>query len=144
MRNRGSQKKSGDFWMATNFNENFVQWNSPENSYYLRALGVTCFFNIVAPEGGHKIFDHQIGGSQKYCLGTFGNSWLPIPKKMVAPLHVYYIEYWSVTSSKFLFVFAFQHFHDHISVEHDEKPSHTKFDMNWLMVARDMVVWLPN
>ena len=29
----------------------------------LPALGVTCFFNIVAPEGGHKIFDHQIGGS---------------------------------------------------------------------------------
>ena len=24
---------------------------------------VTCFFNIVAPEGGHKIFDHQIGRS---------------------------------------------------------------------------------
>ena len=27
-----------------------------------RTLGVTCFFNIVAPDGGHKIFDHQIGG----------------------------------------------------------------------------------
>ena len=38
---------------------------------------------------------------------------------------------------KFSF-FAFQHFHDNISVEHDEKPSHTKFDMNWFMVARDM------
>ena len=24
------------------------------------------------------------------------------------------------------FVFAFQHFHEHISVEHDEKPSHTE------------------
>ena len=24
-------------------------------------MGVTCFFNIVAPEGGHKMFDHQIG-----------------------------------------------------------------------------------
>ena len=35
------------------------------------------------------------------------------------------------------FSFAFQHFHDSISVEHDEKPSHTKFDMNWFMVARD-------
>ena len=33
---------------------------------------------------------------------------------------------------------AFQQFHDHISVEHDEKHSHTKFDMNCFMVARDM------
>ena len=31
--------------------------------------------------GGHKIFDHQIGGSQKYC--QIHDS--PIPKKMVAP-----------------------------------------------------------
>ena len=32
----------------------------------LRTLGVTCFFNIVAPDGGgHKIFDHQIGGGHK-------------------------------------------------------------------------------
>ena len=35
-------------------------------------------------------------------------------------------------------LFAFQHFHDHISVEHDEKPPHTKFDMNRFMVAQDM------
>ena len=34
--------------------------------------------------------------------------------------------------------FSFQHFHDNISEEHDEKPSHTKFDMNWFMGARDM------
>ena len=27
---------------------------------------------------------------------------------------------------KLSFFFAFQHFHDNISVEHDEKPSHTK------------------
>ena len=31
-------------------------------------------------------------------------------------------------------LFEFQHFHDHTSVEHDEKLSHTKFDMNWFMV----------
>ena len=37
-----------------------------------------------------------------------------------------------------IFFFAFQHFHDHISVEHDEKPSHTIFDMNWFTAARDM------
>ena len=43
-----------------------------------------------------------------------------------------------------IFFFAFQHFHDNISVlEHDEKPSHTKFDMNWFMVARDMAAWIP-
>ena len=38
-------------------------------------IGGYSFFNIVAPEGGHKFFDSQIGaGSQKYCRGTFGNS----------------------------------------------------------------------
>ena len=50
------------------------------------------------------------------------------------------IEYQSVTSSK-IFFFVFQHFHDfflQISVEHDEKPPHTKFDMNRFMVAQDM------
>ena len=43
-----------------------------------------------------------------------------------------------------IFVFAFQHFHDHISVKHDEKPSHTKFYMNQFMGARDMTAWIPN
>ena len=43
-----------------------------------------------------------------------------------------------------IFFFAFQHFHYHISVEHDEKPSHTKFDTNWFMVARDMAAGIPN
>ena len=38
----------------------------------------------------------------------------------------------------FFFFHFTQHFHNHISVGHDEKPSHTKFDMNWFMVARDM------
>ena len=52
------------------------------------------------------------------------------------------LEYWSVTS--FIFFFAFQHFHDNILVEHDEKPSHTKFDMNWFTVALDMAAWIPN
>ena len=40
------------------------------------------------------------------------------------------IEYWSVTSS--IFIFAVQLFHDQISVQHDEKPLHTKFYMNRL------------
>ena len=81
MRNRGVTKKSRDYWVATNFNKNFVQWKSPPKCIFsvLRVLGVTCFFNIVAPdEGGHKIFDHQIEGSQKYCQGIFGNSWPPL------------------------------------------------------------------
>ena len=38
--------------------------------------------------GGHKIFDHQIGGSQKYCRGTFGNLWPPHSKENGAPLIV--------------------------------------------------------
>ena len=49
----------------------------------LRAFGVTYFFNIVTSGGGggHNIFDHQIGGSQKYCRGTFGNLWPPYSKE---------------------------------------------------------------
>ena len=38
-----------------------------------------------------------------------------------------------------IFFFTFQHFHDHISVDCDEKPSHTIFDINWFMVAGDTV-----
>ena len=44
---------------------------------------------------------------------------------------------------KFLFS-AFQLFHDHIAVEHDEKPLHTKFYMNRFMEAWDMTTWIPN
>ena len=36
---------------------------------------------------------------------------------------------------KFSFLHFSIHFHDFISVGNDEKTSHTKFDMNWLMVA---------
>ena len=52
----------------------------------LHALGVTCFFNIVAPEGGHKIFDHQIGpmGGHKNIAEVLSEIHdPPIPKKMV-------------------------------------------------------------
>ena len=50
----GSQKNQEIIGVATNFNENCVQWNSPPNALFsaLRAVGVTCFFNIVAPDGG--------------------------------------------------------------------------------------------
>ena len=53
-------------------------------------MGVTCIFNIVARRGGHKIFDHQIGGSQKYCRGTFGNSWPPLFQRKWWPPYVVY------------------------------------------------------
>ena len=51
----------------------------------LHALGVTCFFNIVAPEGGHKILDHQIGGVtkllpryfRKFMTPLFQRKWWP-------------------------------------------------------------------
>ena len=49
------------------------------------ALGVTCFFNIVAPEGGHKIFDHQIGGHKNIAEVLSEIHDPPILKKMVAP-----------------------------------------------------------
>ena len=54
MKKLGGHKKNRDFWIATHFNENFVQWNSPPKCIFsaLRALSVTCFFNIVAPKGG--------------------------------------------------------------------------------------------
>ena len=48
-------------------------------------IGGYMFLQHCSSGGGHKIFDHPIRGSQKYCRGTFGNSWPPIPKKMVAP-----------------------------------------------------------
>ena len=37
--------------------------------------------------GGHNIFDHQIGRSQKYCRGTFGNLWPPYSKENGGPLN---------------------------------------------------------
>ena len=48
------------------------------------------------------------------------------------------IEYRSATLLNCHFFFAFQPFHDHISIEHDEQPSHTKYYINRFMGARDM------
>ena len=48
-------------------------------------IGVTRFFQhkFVAPEGGHKIFDHQ--GGHKNIAEVFSENHDPhIPKKMVA------------------------------------------------------------
>ena len=84
----GSPKKSRDYWVATNFNENFVQWNSSK-MYIFRATrigGYIYFFNIVAPDEGVIKFLISKGGSQKYCRGIFGNSWPPYSKENGGPL----------------------------------------------------------
>ena len=68
---------------------------------------------------------------------TFYIQWLQACLQWYRTVQIYEKtkEYWNVTSSFFFFFFFFfflhftQHFHNHISVEHDEKPSHTKFDM---------------
>ena len=39
-----------------------------------------------------------------------------------------------------IILFSFQHFHGHILVEHDERPSHAKFHMNWFMVAHPIEI----
>ena len=61
-----------------------------KNIFCATGIGVTCFFNIVAPEGGvgHKIFDHQIGGVtkilpyfRKFMTPLFQRKWWP-PKIM--------------------------------------------------------------
>ena len=76
MRNWGVTKKNQEIigWLQILVKILFNEIAPKMHIFCVRELGVTCFFNIVAPEGGHKIFDHQIGGSQKYCRGTFGNS----------------------------------------------------------------------
>ena len=90
MRYRGVTKKSRDYWVATNFNENFVQWNIAPKMYIFRATRIGGYMFLQHCSSGwgggeHKVFDYQMG-SQKYCRGTFGNSWPPLLKKMVAPL----------------------------------------------------------
>ena len=55
----------------------------------LRALGVTYFFNIVAPgKGGHKIFDHQIGGVTKILPRYFWKFMTPYSKENGGPLTI--------------------------------------------------------
>ena len=44
-------------------------------------IGVYMFLQHCSSGGGHKIFDHQIGRSQKYCWGTF--------RKFMTPLFQY-------------------------------------------------------
>ena len=82
-----------------------------------------------------------------YHLHAFSNWFSNIfpPKKIqhfLQPVTFTTIEYRSVTSSNF--VFAFQHFHDHISVEHDENPHTPNFTWISSWGARDMTAWIPN
>ena len=48
---------------------------------------VTCFFNTVAPERGHKMFDHHKNIAE--VLSEIHDP--PIPKKMVAPYMSQYV-----------------------------------------------------
>ena len=70
-----------------------------------------------------KLFDISQTQERLYTVNLLSALTSTIPLKQVLAVRRDSIEYRSVTSSKNLF--AFQHFHDHISVEHDEKPPHT-------------------
>ena len=76
MKNRGVTKKIRDYWVATNFNENLFNEIAPKMHIFraTRIGGYMFLQHCSSGWGGHKIFDHQIGGSQKYCRGTFRNS----------------------------------------------------------------------
>ena len=47
---------------------------------------------------------------------------------------------WVCATTSSNFVFAFLHFYNYISVEHDEKPLLTKFYMNRFIRARDIII----
>ena len=82
MWNRGVTKKSRDYWVATNFNENLFNEIAPKmHIFRTTRIGGYMFLQHCSSGGGHKIFDHQIRGSQKYCRGTFRNSWPPYSKE---------------------------------------------------------------
>ena len=54
--NREVTKKSRDYWVATNLLQILFNEIAPKMIFSaLRALGVTCFFNIVARGGGGVI-----------------------------------------------------------------------------------------
>ena len=77
MRNRGVTKKSRDYWVATYFNVKFFFNEIAPKMHIFRdtRIGGYMFLQYCSSGGGgHKIFDHQIGGSLKYCNGTFRNS----------------------------------------------------------------------
>ena len=86
MRNRGSQKNQEIIgWLQILMKILFNEIAPKMHIFALRALRVTCFFHIVAPKGGHKIFDHQIGGHKNIAEILSKIHDPPIPKKVVAP-----------------------------------------------------------
>ena len=48
-------------------------------------IGSYMFLQHCSSGGGHKIIYHQIGGSQKYCQGTFGKFMTPYSKENGGP-----------------------------------------------------------
>ena len=73
--------------MATNFNENlFSEITSKMHIFRATHIGGYMFLQHCSSGGGHKIFDHQIGGHKNIpeVLSEIHDP--PIPKKMVAPL----------------------------------------------------------
>ena len=50
------------------------------STFHAMWVALLVYNNTAASRGWHTIFDYQIRGSQKYCRGTFGNLWNPIPK----------------------------------------------------------------
>ena len=87
MRNKGvtkNQKIIG--WLQTLMKILFNEIAPKMHISALRALGVTCFFNIVAPEGDHKIFDHQIGVVTKILPRYFRKFMTPYSKENDGPL----------------------------------------------------------
>ena len=61
----GSPKKSRDYWVTTNFNENlFNEIAHKMHIFRATRIGGYMFLQHCSPGGGgvHKIFDHQIGG----------------------------------------------------------------------------------
>ena len=88
MRNRGVTKKSRDYWVATNFNENFVQWNSPK-MHIFRDTHIGGYIFLQHCSSGWGVIKFLIikwGGSQKYYRDTFGNLWPPHSKESGDPL----------------------------------------------------------
>ena len=93
MRNRGSQKKNQEIigWLQILMKISFNEITPKVHIFCAMCIGgYICFFNIVAVEGGHKIFDHQIGGVTKILPMYFRKFMTPpIPKKMVTSLGVH-------------------------------------------------------
>ena len=84
----GSQKNQEIFgWLQISMKILFNEIAPKMHIFCATRIGDYMFLQHCTSSGVGviKIFDHQIGGSQKYCQGAFGNSWPPIPKKMVAP-----------------------------------------------------------